>query len=173
MAIVFILFIFLLASQQLADTMLFSTSWYDEMPFISASQFQMSWSLVHKVNMLAADIHHPQIGKKGSGIYIGSKTEFEVINNIDRATRLLVASLPIKSPSTAHCPMNSTILEVAQKASSIKQTDPMNYLRFNLDMQNVSKFKVEATNVNVAGCENGVCCTLDYQMDLKTINESK
>lgn len=51
------------------DTVLFPTWWYDELPSLTAIQFQDAWSYKHKVNLLAANIHEPLIGSIGSGIY--------------------------------------------------------------------------------------------------------
>lgn len=65
-----------LVSQGLVDTILFSTSWYDQHPFMSANQFQWSWANAHSVNLLAANIHHPQFGKKVKLLAFRNKKAF-------------------------------------------------------------------------------------------------
>src|SRR5699024_2115820 len=123
---------------------------------------QMSWSFAHQVNVLAADIHYPPLGTKGSGIYQGSRQEFEVVNNIDGHTRLLVASLPISDSSNGKCPLNATTLDVPQKAPGIKPNERVTYFHLNLNQTDTMKSKLEANKEHVMTCYDGVCCKLEY-----------
>ena len=50
-----------LAQQKLVDTILLPTWWFDEPPFLSASQYQMSWAVSNKVNLLASNIQYPEV----------------------------------------------------------------------------------------------------------------
>lgn len=154
-----------MAVKGLIDTLLFPTSWFEESPFLSGSQIQMSWSLAHGVNLLAANIHQPQSSKKGSGIYSGSRQEFEVVNNLNASSRLLVASLPISIHSNVKCPLNATTIKVPQKAPSFTAADGMFYFRLNMNLNDTQLFKLEAENNTSAGCFKGVCCQIEYQMD--------
>ncbi|XP_076041722.1 pantetheinase-like [Oratosquilla oratoria] len=46
-----------------------STAWIDELPFLTAPQIGLAWSLGLGVNLLAANYRHPATGALGSGLY--------------------------------------------------------------------------------------------------------
>jgi pantetheine hydrolase len=50
-----------LSEQMEVDTILFPTWWFDELPFLTASQYQQSWAITNKVNLLAANIQKPEV----------------------------------------------------------------------------------------------------------------
>lgn len=50
-----------MASQNQIDTMIFPVHWFNEAPFLSASQYQMAWALGNKINLLASNIHLPWV----------------------------------------------------------------------------------------------------------------
>lgn len=52
-----------LASEHKVDTVLFPTHWFDEAPFLRASQLQSAWALTNKVNLLAANRHEIEVRK--------------------------------------------------------------------------------------------------------------
>jgi len=43
------------------DTILFPTWWFDQLPFLTAAQYQQSWAIINKVNLLASNIHRPEV----------------------------------------------------------------------------------------------------------------
>lgn len=51
------------------DTMVFPTAWMNQLPLLSAAQYQQSWSLSYGVNLLAANQHYPIAQMTGSGIF--------------------------------------------------------------------------------------------------------
>lgn len=51
-----------LISDYNVTTMLFPTWWYDELPFVFATQMQQSWAIANRVNLLAANTHFPETG---------------------------------------------------------------------------------------------------------------
>lgn len=161
----------LMAKQKLIDTLLFPTSWVEESPFLTAVQAQLSWSLNHKVNLLAANIHHPQASKKGSGIYVGSTQKFEVVNYLDASTRLLIANLPIKPELNVSCSLNVSTFKIPMKSPEYTEKDPMYYFKINMNLNDTKLKKLEVNKSEAETCFGGVCCHLKYQMDEKTIDD--
>ncbi|XP_030840106.1 pantetheinase [Strongylocentrotus purpuratus] len=51
------------------DTMVFPTAWMNQLPLLSAAEYQQSWSLSYGVNLLAANQHYPIAQMTGSGIF--------------------------------------------------------------------------------------------------------
>ncbi|XP_072167855.1 pantetheinase-like [Diadema setosum] len=51
------------------DTMVFPTAWMNELPLLSAAEYQQAWSLSYGVNLLAANQHYPIAQMTGSGIF--------------------------------------------------------------------------------------------------------
>lgn len=43
------------------DTIVFPTNWFNEAPFLSASQYQMAWAFGNKVNLLSSNMHYPKV----------------------------------------------------------------------------------------------------------------
>lgn len=151
-----------LAAQGKIDTMVFPTWWFDELPFLAASQFQMAWAFGNKINLLASNIHKAQVGSKGSGIYSGAEGQFEVVSEVDAKSRLLVASLPVKPTSKAHCPLNAVTLEVKQLVP-IPSNIQYRYQSMNLTQTEV--LKIDLTKTGATKCSRGVCCSLRYQVN--------
>lgn len=151
-----------LASQGKIDTMLFPTWWFDELPFLAASQYQMAWALGNKINLLGSNIHRVEVGSKGSGIYAGGQGQFEVISEVDAKSRLLVASLPVRPSSKAHCPLNALTLEVKQLVP-VPSNIQYRYQSMNLTQTEV--LKVDLTKTAATKCAQGVCCSLRYQVN--------
>lgn len=51
----------LLAQENKIDTMIFPTWWFDETPFLAASQYQMAWALGNNISLLASNIHRVEV----------------------------------------------------------------------------------------------------------------
>ena len=160
-----------LAAQGQIDTMVFPTWWFDELPLLAASQFQMAWAFGNKINLLASNIHKVEVGSKGSGIYAGGQGQFEVVSAVDAKSRLLVASLPVKPTSTAaHCPLNAVTHEVPQLVP-IPSNIQYRYQSMNLTQTEV--LKVDLTKSLATKCSRGVCCTLNYQVAAPSTDTGK
>lgn len=159
-----------LASQDKIDTMLFPTWWFDELPFLAASQYQMSWAFGNKINLLASNIHLVAVGSKGSGIFAGGHGQFEVISEPDAKARILVATLPINARSDAQCSMDSKKIEVPQMVP-IPSNVIYNYQMMNLTENTVKK--LDPSMEAISACDGGVCCQLNYQMDQSSIKSDE
>ena len=99
-------------------TMIFSTWWFDEMPFKSAVGNQQSWAIMNRVNVLAANTHMRNSGSLGSGIYAGTHGAKVYTNNPDGKSRLLLADIPINSRNK-----NAKCLNNASLRLNIKETN--------------------------------------------------
>lgn len=160
----------ILAAQDKIDTMLFPTWWFNEVPFLSAAQYQMAWSFGNKINVLASNIHKIEVGSKGSGIFSGARGQFEVVNVADAKARLLVASVPISPSSSAQCSLDPVTVEVPQKVP-IPVNVQYRYQIMNLTETDV--VKLDLTQEETSSCVRGVCCTLQYKVDSATIKSSE
>lgn len=161
-----------LVRRGLVDTVLFSTSWYDQFPFLSANQFQWSWANAHSVNLLAANIHYPQFGKKGSGLYAGSSGEFEIVDFLDGESRVLVSNLPINSSSSGKCPSNAKQVKIEQEAPIFKHDARIDAYHLELNQKEVSMVPLWSTRQFQQNCAGGVCCFVDYKFDYSSLHLS-
>lgn len=92
-----------------------------------------------------------------------------MVDVIDGKTRLLVATLPINATSDAKCPMNSTTLEVANIKPDISPLSPVTYFYMSLNLTNTSIIKLDANSSHALNCYEGVCCRIEYQMDIASL----
>lgn len=77
------------------DTAVFPTAWMNELPLLSAVEYQQAWALGMNMNLLASNQHFPLELMTGSGIY--SATEGAVAYHYDMDTykgKLIVSDLP-------------------------------------------------------------------------------
>lgn len=108
------------------DTMLFPTWWFDELPLLTAIQFQDAWSLVNKVNLLAANILKPQLGSTGSGIFSNIKSHY--IGSNHGSSKILIANIPKRprdstTSTTCKTCFNSKTIELQSNTSAYRYTN--------------------------------------------------
>uniref|UniRef100_A0A8C0HRB1 Biotinidase n=1 Tax=Buteo japonicus TaxID=224669 RepID=A0A8C0HRB1_9AVES len=72
----------------------YPTAWMNQLPLLSAVEFQQAFATAFKVNILAANIHHPTLGMTGSGIYTPVKS-FIYHNMESYGGKLIVAEIPV------------------------------------------------------------------------------
>ncbi|XP_054763012.2 pantetheinase-like [Lytechinus pictus] len=74
------------------DTMVFPTAWMNELPLLNAVEYQQSWSMSYRVNLLAANQHYPFAQMTGSGIFSPTAGAINYTYNMDSFLgRMLVA----------------------------------------------------------------------------------
>ncbi|XP_059674722.1 biotinidase isoform X1 [Gavia stellata] len=72
----------------------YPTAWMNQLPLLSAVEFQQAFATAFNINILAANIHHPTLGMTGSGIYTPVKS-FAYHNMESYGGKLIVAEIPV------------------------------------------------------------------------------
>nr|XP_032657044.1 biotinidase isoform X3 [Chelonoidis abingdonii] len=75
----------------------YPTAWMNQLPLLSAIEFQQAFATAFNINVLAANIHHPTLGMTGSGIYTPLKS-FIYHDMESRDGRLIVAEISVMTP---------------------------------------------------------------------------
>jgi len=148
------------------NTAIFPTFWYDELPLLSAINFQDAWSLTHKVNLLAANIHRPAIGSVGSGIYSGDNMIFTGAFN--RGRRLIVASLPAQRSSNTECSskFNPVIIDIE---SGLNESDYSHKHYDILASDTVSPIEDASGEKTIKSGE--LTCSIKYRTKLEKLGQ--
>ena len=158
------------------DTMLLSTWWFDEAPFLLAHQYHQGeffeiindflltasysgWSLTNGVNMLAANMKHLKVGTTGSGIYSGADGAITYVHDSEGDwPRLLVANIasnPKKGPNQCS---DSNPVSIPFKYTKTG-TD---YAFTQIDLDELVHVKLTKSEASLKVCDDGVCCEVDY-----------
>ncbi|KAL0266526.1 UNVERIFIED_CONTAM: hypothetical protein PYX00_009038 [Menopon gallinae] len=77
---------------------LFSSFWYSEVPFLTASQVQAGWSYAMNATLLAVGANKPAIGTTGCGLYLGRGKSYRAMREIDMSV-MLFFTVPIDGSS--------------------------------------------------------------------------
>ncbi|GBN20527.1 Pantetheinase [Araneus ventricosus] len=164
----------------------YPTYWFDHTPMIFfASPYQQAWAMTNKVNLLAANGHHPPTGSLGSGIYSGDKGALIYSHNPDRHNKLLISNVPI-SPDDGTVNTNdlesmrffiengTAILQYGEEkrnfkkecdANIIGKADPESgeYRCSPTDVDQYTFKKLHRKEDSIEVCSNKFCCSLNYQ----------
>ncbi|XP_054847211.1 biotinidase isoform X2 [Eublepharis macularius] len=167
----------------------YPTAWMNQLPLLSAVEFQQAFATAFNINFLAANIHHPNLGMTGSGIYTPSKSfiyyDMESVNG-----KLIVAEIPVvTSENKSHMEDITSPDSNVQKSSlgfhtdnnvchkedkvhcekalkKAHQTFPVFYGEMMYD--NFTLMPITETEGNIQVCSNTLCCYLNYQRFDKT-----
>ncbi|XP_022101816.1 pantetheinase-like [Acanthaster planci] len=91
--------------------MIFPTAWMNELPLLSAVEYQEAWAIRFNVNLLAANIQLPIALMTGGGLYAGTKGAIMYHHDMaDFKGTLLIGKLPVHSTRTPK--MNSKTFKV-------------------------------------------------------------
>lgn len=163
----------------------YPTAWMNQLPLLSAVEFQQAFASAFSINLLAANIHHPNLGMTGSGIYTPTKSViYYDMENIDG--KLIIAEIPVftskyetrmeniaifndnmpKSFSEFHTDSqicrkeehkaHCRLGEKAAQAASPVFFGEMMYDNFTL-------LPLTEAKGNIQVCSNTLCCYLTYQ----------
>lgn len=153
------------------DTAIFPTWWFDELPLLSAIQFQEGWSWTNRVNLLASNIHRLNVGSAGSGIYSGLQSVYT--SAAATKPRLVIASLPsttkfISGGQNCSQQFEPLILDVETNEPAL---DDYTYKHYSL-LASDSIYKLTEKQVTKKTiCSGQVCCTIGYKIR-ETTNSS-
>ncbi|XP_035229774.1 biotinidase-like, partial [Stegodyphus dumicola] len=165
----------------------YPTYWFDHTPFAWATPFQQSWAITNKVNLLAANVHHPGTGTLGSGIYSPSGALIYT-HNPDGLSKILISNVPksydddVRVTSIPLNPKrfiikNSVAVEVANEESTdFDNVCGIHVLGLPKDPSrdyrclpsNVTRYLFQKLNGNKGDlelCSGRICCSLSYQAD--------
>ncbi|NXW08740.1 BTD Biotinidase, partial [Fregetta grallaria] len=135
----------------------YPTAWMNQLPLLSAVEFQQAFATAFNINILAANIHHPTLGMTGSGIYTPVKS-FIYHNMEGYGGKLIVAEIPVVTTD------NKTNLEktpgrVSEKGN--EQLPPVFYAEMMYD--NFTFVPVWGEKGELQVCANSLCCYLNYR----------
>ncbi|NXN90936.1 BTD Biotinidase, partial [Rhinopomastus cyanomelas] len=140
----------------------YPTAWMNQLPLLSAVEFQQAFATAFNINVLAANIHHPTLGMTGSGIYTPVKS-FIYHNMESYGGKLIVAEIPVITTG------NETKLEkphgsVSERGS--EQLPPVFHAEMMYD--NFTFVPVWGEKGELQVCANTLCCYLSYQRAVVT-----
>ncbi|NXG13952.1 BTD Biotinidase, partial [Grallaria varia] len=135
----------------------YPTAWMNQLPLLSAVEFQQAFATAFNVNILAANIHHPTLGMTGSGIYTPVKS-FIYHNMESYGGKLIVAEIPVITTDRA-TNLEKTPGRVSEKGNA--QLPPTFYAEMMYD--NFTFVPVWGEKGELQVCANTLCCYLNYQ----------
>ncbi|KAJ6219744.1 hypothetical protein RDWZM_005556 [Blomia tropicalis] len=144
------------------DTLIFSTYWFNHIPFVSGVQMQQAFAMMHRVNFIASDIQNPINGTLGAGIYSGTKGAISYNNEPDGKSKLIIATIPTDSRSTnSKCLPNTKKVIIANQGSQVN-----NNLHLNVSDIKLIKLNHPLGSDYVEYCcpYSGICCSLYYRV---------
>ncbi|XP_019364204.1 PREDICTED: biotinidase isoform X2 [Gavialis gangeticus] len=177
-----------LIKQYNVKQVVYPTAWMNQLPLLSAVEFQQAFATAFSINILAANIHHSTLGMTGSGIYTPSKS-FIYHDLRSHNGKLIVAEIPVITPDRetnwesstkygetidlpnknfASLPLNDQVCHkkdqeahctVAGKAD--EELLPVFYAEMMYD--NFTFVPVRGQEGEVQVCANSLCCYSHYQ----------
>lgn len=162
----------------------YPTAWMNQLPLLSAVEFQQAFATAFNVNFLAANIHHPNLGMTGSGIYTPSKSsiyyDMKSING-----KLILAEIPViasqneshtnsiaipdsnvqKNVPAFHIDNNICLKEDKAHCGKALKEAQQNFPIFYGEMMydNFTLMPITEKEGDIQVCSNTLCCYLNYQ----------
>uniref|UniRef100_A0A8D0BEU2 Biotinidase n=1 Tax=Salvator merianae TaxID=96440 RepID=A0A8D0BEU2_SALMN len=161
----------------------YPTAWMNQLPLLSAIEFQQAFATAFDINLLAANIHYPDLDMTGSGIYTPSKSfVYYDMESIDG--RLIVAQIPViplhkthmedeiisnriqDSFSSFHmdnqiCHMDDEDGSCLREEKSTKKAPSIFYEEMMYD--NFTLLPLTEPEGDIQVCSKALCCYLNYQ----------
>lgn len=154
----------LLREKKITD-IIFSNHWFSELPFLTSSQIQTSWSFANNVNFLASGYNSPSSGSGGSGIYAGKEGLLGRVWSEKRTNAIVISKIPKVVNSRRSQPSNpidtSTIYYSKTEITTTNGTEPVTQqklLKDDLTPYKTSVFKPNNGTQNLLLCHDNFCC---------------
>ncbi|XP_062425265.1 biotinidase [Rhea pennata] len=177
-----------LVRQHNVKQIVYPTAWMNQLPLLSAVEFQQAFATAFNINILAANIHHPTLGMTGSGIYTPVKS-FIYHNMESYGGKLIVAEIPVITPENktnlesnkmfrenlghsytvfTSASMDDQVCDkegheapcrVSEKGN--EESCPLFYAEMMYD--NFTFVPVQENKGELKVCANTLCCYLNYQ----------
>lgn len=145
------------------DTLLFPTWWYDELPMLTALSTQEGWSNANGVNLIAANVHKPELGSVGSGIY-STNGDFIHTSSAELKPKLLIANLPKKPkqlPKKGKLDIDFRPVAIELDANTPTQS----YKNLNFKLRSSDHIvSLDSISGTKTACSNEICCNADYEI---------
>ncbi|XP_034986196.1 biotinidase [Zootoca vivipara] len=154
----------------------YPTAWMNQLPLLSAVEFQQAFAVTFNINLLAANIHRPDLGMTGSGIYTPSES-FIYYNMESDKGKLIVAKIPITSghetnsnmqTSFSNSPMDHQICHKEDQEAHCEKVEkgaqeapPIFHGKMMYD--NFTFMPIMEAEGEIQVCSNTLCCSLSYQ----------
>ncbi|XP_073829633.1 vanin-like protein 2 isoform X2 [Musca autumnalis] len=149
---------------------IFTSLFYSELPFLTATQLQHGWAWGNNVNLLAAGASYPKSGTTGTGIYAGSEGALVtvMVTSGEGERKLYKAQVPKKgmhdfSSTTEKEKVEQPILHLLQEEkkpnhSTGRHLDGIRLLK-DPQIQNFDSLLLEAgKHIRKKICEIDFCC---------------
>ncbi|XP_066103895.1 vascular non-inflammatory molecule 3-like [Saccopteryx bilineata] len=151
------------------DSVLFSTAWYNLLPFISAVPFHSAWARTMRVNLLAANGHNTSMHRTGSGIYTPEGIKTYHYDMETESGQLMLSELKARprSEPTYPAPVDWSAYAKSIKPFSSEQSEFSEIITF--DEFTFIELKRNAGSYTV--CQKDLCCHLTYKMCEKRTDE--
>ncbi|KAH0627351.1 hypothetical protein JD844_002945 [Phrynosoma platyrhinos] len=169
-----------LIKQYNVKQIVYPTAWMNQLPLLSAVEFQRAFATAFGINLLAANIHHPDLGMTGSGIYTPLKSfisyDMESVNG-----KLIVAEIPVildheiqmensvisnnilESFSRYHMDMLVCHKEDQKDCNEIAEGAALPIFYSEMMYDNFTLAPIMEAEGNIHICSNTLCCYLSYQ----------
>lgn len=141
------------------ETVIFPTWWYDELPILTALQYQDGWSWTQKVNLISANIQRPSLGSTGSGIFSGYNTVYSSAGSL--TSKLVIGNLPKELLLSSECSRDFNPLIIDVETQNI--ASEYEYKHYDL-LPSDSITSLQDNQKRFTKCSGRVCCTLDYKL---------
>lgn len=154
----------LLREKKITD-IIFTSHWFSELPFLTSSQIQTSWSFANNVNFLGSGYNSPISGSGGSGIYAGKDGLLGRVWSEKPTNAIVISKIPKVVNSRRPQPSNpidtSTIYYSQNEITTINSTEPVTQqklLKDDLKPYKTSIFKPNNGTQNLLLCYDNFCC---------------
>ncbi|NXE48230.1 BTD Biotinidase, partial [Casuarius casuarius] len=151
-----------LVRQYNVKQVVYPAAWMNQLPLLSAVEFQQAFATAFNINILAANIHHPTLGMTGSGIYTPVKS-FIYHNMESYGGKLIVAEIPVITPDYK-TNLEKVPCRVSEKRN--EESSPLFYAEMMYD--NFTFVPVQENKGELKVCANTLCCYLNYQRPVLT-----
>nr|XP_013100686.1 unnamed protein product [Stomoxys calcitrans] len=150
---------------------IFTSLFYSELPFLTATQLQQGWAWGNNVSLLAAGASFPQSGITGTGIYVGdsgSPISVMVKDGIGER-RLYKAQVPKNGRKAIKLQNQMENVARSRNLSGLRlMRDPQieNYNSILLDLKNLDNYHQQL-------CQGDLCCSFHINGDLLSDNTNE
>ncbi|GFS32469.1 biotinidase [Nephila pilipes] len=170
------------------DGIVFSTMWENTMPLLMTVGFFQSFVMGTNLTLIGADIQLPGQKAVGSGIFHGPYGALAYTFNPDGISKLVVARVPrrgyaLTEPKSSITAVfeNGTTFDYISDGDHVEMEGSENILphwqndylenRYHvINMENYTLIKITEPSAYIEGCNNGLCCVLDYSAENITQN---
>ncbi|KAI4504061.1 hypothetical protein M0802_000532 [Mischocyttarus mexicanus] len=147
----------------------YTTAWFSETPFLTATQTQLGWAYGEDVNLLAAGYNDPSKGNSGSGIYYGRNGVGKIMMSREKTSKLIIDVVPKKVPKkkskNQEIKDSKTHVHIHDELRRKREVTSVNNLKLLRD--NITLYKTEILNGNVSLglCHHDHCCNFTVKVN--------